>query len=371
MLLPLVEVLCDHYEGPSLENVLVIGVQHILETTHAMFRSLYKLGLKPQNISILGKCYSTCKEVYDEMIADGIDVDPNSFAYSSHQSYDDQFQEILKNFIKTRRTKLSSDKIEKIIILDDGGKCIQIIHDELDHFAPLVAVEQTTSGYEVVRKMNTSFPVINVARSSLKLELESPMIAEAAIERLLQSLSTANHSVNKTLIIGGGAIGQAAQNDLKNRGIQADIYDVKYPECSKTALHEILGNYNLILGCTGKTSIPVEHHSHLAPGTALASISSSDREFDAVHLRKEAPETSSCHSDLNLGNFLLIRNGFPVNFDGQRENIDPQRIQLTIALMTAGILQGIEQDLLTHPGIIPLSQQAVDLIEESFTYLCL
>ena len=67
---------------------------------------------------------------------------------------------------------------------------------------------------------------------------------------------------------------------------------------------------------------------------------------------------------------LLIRNGFPVNFDGERENIDPKRIQLTIALMTAGLLQGIEQDLLTCPEIIPLNQQAVDLIEESFSYLC-
>ena len=49
---------------------MIVGVQHILETTHAMFRSLYKLGLKPQNISIIGKCYSTCREVYEEMIAD-------------------------------------------------------------------------------------------------------------------------------------------------------------------------------------------------------------------------------------------------------------------------------------------------------------
>ena len=126
------------------------------------------------------------------MIADGIDVDPASFAYSSHRSYDEQFHDILVQFIRARRTKLSSKEIDKIIILDDGGKCgYGYVHDELRQFAPLVAIKQTSSGYEAICSQKLAFPVINVARSAtLSFKLESPMIAEASTERLLQKIKS-------------------------------------------------------------------------------------------------------------------------------------------------------------------------------------
>lgn len=365
MILPLVESVTDCYQGPYLDNVIIIGVQHILETTHAMFRSLYKLGLKPQNVSVIGKCYSSCKEVYDEMRADGIDVDPDSFSYSSHEPFDSYFQKLVEDFIKKRLNKLRNPKIEKIIILDDGGKCIELILRNMEKFPPLVAIEQTSSGYEALKSMSLEFPVINVARTSTKLRLESPMIAKAAVDRLFMSLKS-HKPAGKALILGGGAIGLAVKQQLAECEILADIYDIKD---SKKNLSDILGNYTLILGCTGKTSIPKEYHRYFAPKTVLASISSSDREFDAVYLRMKVPETRNCHKDLEIDNLLLVRNGFPVNFDGERENIDPELIQLTIALMTAGILQGVEQDLLTAAGIIPLRKQVIEYIEDSFVRL--
>ncbi len=367
MKLPLVEIVTDSYQGPYLDNVFIIGVQHILETTHAMFRSLYKLGLKPENISLIGKCYSTCKEVYDEMIADGIDVDPKSFSYSSHASFDHEFHDLIEKFIRERIQKIKDKKIEKLIILDDGGKCIEIILKHLDSFPPLVAIEQTSSGYEAVKSLALTLPVINVARTSTKLKLESPMIAQAAIERLMSSLQKANHKVDKSLVIGAGPIGLAIFEKLQKLGINADIFDIKNPEGKN--LQDILHRYNLIVGCTGKTSIPKEYHQYLSARTALASASSSDREFDAAFLRNQIPETTNCHLDLQINDLLLIRNGFPVNFDGERENIDPNLIQLTIALMTAGILQGVEQDLLTSHGIISLNNQYVELIEDGFAYI--
>jgi S-adenosylhomocysteine hydrolase len=365
MILPLVESVTDYYQGPYLDKVIIIGVQHVLETTHAMFRSLYKLGLKPQNISIIGKCYSSCKEVYEEMVVDGIDVDPNSFSYSSHESFDEHFQQLVEKFIKERLYKLRDSGIEKIIILDDGGKCIELIQKNMEAFPPLVAIEQTSSGYEAIRSIALDFPVINVARTSTKLTLESPMIAKAAVDRLFLSLKS-RKQVGRALILGGGPIGLAVKQKLSEHEILADIYDIKE---SKENLSDLLGKYSLILGCTGKTSIPKEYHGCFASKTILASISSSDREFDAAYLRKKVPETKNCHKDLNIGGITLIRNGFPVNFDGERENIDPELIQLTIALMTAGILQGVEQDLLASKGVISLRKQAVEFIEDAFVQL--
>lgn len=157
--LPMVDSLVSSYRGPSLANVRIIGVQHILETTHAMFRSLYQLGLKPENVSVIGKCYSTCQEVYDEMISDGIDVSEGSFAYSSHTPFDEQFTTEIDNFLSFRIHNLND--YEQVIVLDDGGKCINALSRAPINASFIVAIEQTSSGYHAIRSQALRFPVIN------------------------------------------------------------------------------------------------------------------------------------------------------------------------------------------------------------------
>lgn len=363
LILPLVESLVASYKGPSLGNVRILGVQHILETTHSMFQSLYRLGLKPENVSIIGKCYSTCKEVYDEMIADGIDVGQGSFSYSSHQSYDELFEEEIRNFLSTRTGSLN--EYERVIILDDGGKCITAIMNSIESLPPLIAIEQTSSGYEAIKSKNLPFPVINVARSPLKLKLESPMIAQAAAERLYMRLKKKGPLPNKALIIGGGAIGQAMQKTLSS-DMEVSVFDQnkELSNCKSNNLDELINHFPLIIGCTGKTSIPYTNHKLFQKNTTLVCASSSDREFDAVHLRRQIPANFSCFSDLEVNDLLLINSGFPVNFDGERENIEPELIQLTIALITAGILQAMERPSAT--GIIPVNAAFEAKIETEF-----
>lgn len=363
LILPLVESLVASYDGPSLRNVRILGVQHILETTHSMFQSLYRLGLKPENISIIGKCYSTCKEVYDEMIAEGIDVSPGSFSYSSHQSYDELFGEEVRKFLSSRTDRLH--EYERVIILDDGGKCITTLLHNPVSLPPLIAIEQTSSGYEAIKSQILPFPVINVARSPLKLKLESPMIAQAAAERLYMRLKKRGHLPDKALIIGGGAIGQAIRKTLSS-DMDICVFDQnnELSHCHNQSLTELIGQYPLIIGCTGKTSIPSRYHKHFQEKATLVSASSSDREFDALHLRRQIPVNYSCFSDLEVNDLLLVNSGFPVNFDGERENIEPELIQLTIALITAGILQAMKPT--TSSGIIPVNAEMEFKIETEF-----
>lgn len=363
LILPLVESLVASYNGPSLCNVRILGVQHILETTHSMFQSLYRLGLKPENVSIIGKCYSTCKEVYDEMIAEGIDVGDGSFSYSSHRPYDELFEEEIRNFLSSRTDRLN--EYERVIILDDGGKCITALMDSAESLPPLVAIEQTSSGYEAIKSQNLPFPVINVARSPLKLKLESPMIAQAAAERLYTRLKKKGPLPDKALIIGGGAIGQAMQKTLAS-DMEICVFDqnTELSHCNNSSLAELIGRFPLIIGCTGKTSIPHKNHKYFQKNTTLVCASSSDREFDAVHLRRQIPANSSCFSDLEVNNLLLVNSGFPVNFDGERENIEPELIQLTIALITSGILQAMKP--ISTTGIIPVNAEFETKIETEF-----
>lgn len=355
--LPLVQLLVDSSKGKDLSKVKIIGAQHILETTHAMFRSLYCIGLKPENISLIGKCYSTCREVYKEMLADGIDVSNGSFAYSSHLSFDEQYCHEVQNFLASHLADLTSGKYERIIVLDDGGKCINYFNQQSTIDIPIVAIEQTSAGYNAIKNQALLFPVINVARSPAKLELESPMIAEAAAKSLFQSLHKRQLFPTKALIIGGGPIGKAMKNHLSSE-IEVAIYD-ENPDLSdlNDNLATIIPNYPMIIGCTGKTSVPKKLHKKISRGTILVSVSSADREFDAVYLRKFLPESSHCHQDLLIDGKLLIKGGFPVNFDGERENIAPERIQLTIALITAGILQANNLSIKRKPSILAVTRR--------------
>jgi hypothetical protein len=365
--LPLVNSLISSFKGPSFSRVKIIGIQHILETTHAMFRSLYDLGLHPENISLLGKCYSTCQAVYEEMIADGIDVSPASFAYTSHQSFDELFAKEVKSFLTARIKNLSSKEYDCLIVLDDGGKCISFLSDHLCSSIPTAGIEQTSSGYEAIRNLPISFPVINVARSPIKLELESPMIAIAAAERMFYSLQKKELTPDRALIIGGGAIGQAMKDRL-SLSMNVIVYDPKNMNLDKNVpeLSELLGEFPLIIGCTGKTSVPYMLHPFLSSGTTLVSVSSSDREFDAVYFRRHALENNDCRQDLVVDNRLLLRSGFPVNFDGERENIHPDKIQLTMALITAAILQARILPPSSPKEILPLNLDQEQKIKDEF-----
>jgi len=367
LMLPLVELLVSTYLTVDLRNVKIIGVQHILETTHAMFRSLYKLGLKPENVSLIGKCYSTCREVYEEMRADGIDVSPLSFAYSSHRAFDTEFELAIQEFLAGHLQDLTTGKYEQIIILDDGGKCITFLSQHLKSSLKIAAIEQTSSGYHAIRSIKLPFPVINVARSPLKLELESPMIAQAAAERLLLSLQRKDITPGRALIIGGGAIGKAMKDKL-SQFFEVTVFDQKtdLSTVQTTDLVSIIGEFSLIIGCTGQTTITKEMHAHVSPGTTLVSVSSSDREFDSVHLRSLVQENSDCHEDLLIEDVFLVNSGFPVNFDGDRENIAPELIQLTIALITAGILKACKFGCLMENSIHPLSQEDECRIKQEF-----
>ena len=99
-----------------------------------------------------------------------------------------------------------------------------------------------------------------------------------------------------------------------------------------------------------------EDFAHLKDGCTLASASSKLVEIDVTAL-KEAREDKDAPLDLiddgthppsvtypfaDGRKVNLLARGFPVNFDGAQENIAPDHIQLTRALMVIGVLQATQ-----------------------------
>lgn len=316
----------------SLSDVLLIGCQHILETTHTMLQTLYDFGLKPKNIFLIGKCYSSSHSVWQEMYLEGIQVSPLSFSFESHLAFDDQFCDILVQFLKDVLSKVDLSVFKAVIIIDDGGQLLTLSMKFLKN-KNITGIEQTTSGYEKIKMTSLPFPVINVARSQAKLIYESPLIADIIIEKVLKHL----RSFRKILIMGGGAIGSSIYRGLKNTH-EVQIYDKK----EGTGLENHLQAADMIIGCTGETSISFNQYKYLKEGCVLASASSSDREFDAVHMRRRCQNIKSCHDPIEGERCILLNCGFPVNFDGGRNSVAPEKIQFTRALLLAAILQAYE-----------------------------
>ena len=206
----------------------------------------------------------------------------------------------------------------------------------MHHFSlPIAGVEQTTSGYKLIGTLDIKFPVVNVARSIVKLEYEAPMVAKVAMQRILEKLRTLEIQLKNILIIGNGNIGSAFKPFFEGN---YDLYYFDIADSPVYRLDPLLSEADLILGCTGTTSVPVVKHHLLKKGSVLASISSSDREFDSVFIRKKIPAYNRCHTDIK-GDIMLLNSGFPVNFNGGKNSVKPEKIQLIRALLTLGVLQ--------------------------------
>ena len=74
--LPLLDWIASQAPRPleSLSGIMLVCVQHLLETTGSLIQTLLSLGLDPKNIHILGKSYSSNPGVENRLRALGVNV---------------------------------------------------------------------------------------------------------------------------------------------------------------------------------------------------------------------------------------------------------------------------------------------------------
>lgn len=340
MKLPLLQFTSEQFADTSLENTLVIACQHILGTTVDLFEVLFERGLKPENAHVLGKCYSTNLKSLRKLKQIGINVSDDSIAFDSTRSFDEQFAEYVSNFLQQVIKKESLGKFKKVIILDDGGQLLLFANDFIADKKNLVGIEQTSSGFEKIKNTQLQFPVINVAKSEVKLKVEAPLIAHLVVGKIAELLNS-NH---KILVVGQGAIGRNIYKLLKQKHqvVRYDAVSDKIPFPGK--YENKLGQFDVIVGATGQSIIMPGDFAQLNKKCVLISASSSDREFSAVHLRRKLDtKINDCHKNIKYNGVCLLNNGFPINFDGKEHSLPAEQAQLTRALLAAAVFQGIIQ----------------------------
>jgi NAD(P)-dependent dehydrogenase (short-subunit alcohol dehydrogenase family) len=338
------------------ETIGLVACQHLLDTTGSLLERIIALGIKPNNMFVLGKVYSTNPAVVRRLVRRGCGVNPGSSARrpGAHQmaAEDDAGQLWCQAMGHFRR-----HGIKRIIVLDDGG----VLHLRMPSLPQqdyvVVGIEQTTFGMVHNAPIGTGgLPVINVASSAAKRHFEPPLIADAVLRRVLDVLRSVQPAPICG-ILGLGKIGLALAQGLRDEGYKIVAHDrnpqrLELLRSSKQRLakDELLARSNFVFGCCGSDSLSKEDLQSITTGRRiLASCSSSDVEFRSVLLadvtwqqsRKGKPKCRDlcCHFGSRNLHIHVLRSGYPVNFDNTRESVPALKIQLTRGLLLAAILQ--------------------------------
>lgn len=365
--LPLVEyVSANVFGNTDLSKCILIACQHILLPQYLMFKHFFKKGLRVSDTYLLGKCYSTDKEALDLFIKSGVHVDKNSESFDSHKSYDEQYASHVEDFLIRISRSVKFTRYEKVILLDDGGFLLAFANKYLKNFNNVIGIEQTSSGYNLLSQIKLNFPVINIARSNAKLIYETPIIIKQFIKNIKYELKILNKNPKNILVIGKGVIGDGIVRKL---GKQYDIksYDLLSSERDIEDLESNIHKFDLIIGCSGKSSLPLSLYSKLKRNAILASVSSSDREFLAPHLRLLTEKYTNCHKNVNIRDITLLNSGFPVTFTDYNIGSSEKDMQLTMALLFSGVC--LSHIIERENKLVDLDKNIQDIIVRNFKEL--
>jgi len=367
--LPVLEALRQDYIFSSrYEEILLIGVQHLNETTGSLICTLLSLGFEPDSVLLLGKNYSSNPLTINKLNEMGCDVSTVPFDTAIGEFGKSNEIEISTLWEKVQR-RLGHKKYTSILVIDDGGRFISSAPESIRKNYKIASVEQTTKGIKNQFVIDASFPVISVASSRLKKETESLVIAQG----IADSLERINF-INKQIgIIGLGSIGNALRNHFNQMGFILNLFDHEQKAINNcSSIEELIRNSDIVFGCTG-TSLEFDLDCLDMKETVLASCSSEDIEFKKILANFKNPsfvknDNTSCDLiyKFKTGQVSLLNSGYPINFRNDRELEPEHKIQLTRALILGGIIQAVDhlQSNTLSPGLNCLSEEIEMKIEK-------
>lgn len=322
------------------DNVYLLISQHLLQPQLQLLKQLINKGLPPQHIFILPKVYSANLKVISEMEKLGCRVFRQALDFDLSSSFDDW--QVAQCRLAIKECLKAIPKKSGLVILDDGGLLLQeasLVHKKLKHFSWVKGIEQTSSGKSILLRKSLPLAVTNVASSWEKLDIETNYIVRLCLERILEYFQ--DYGVipgSRLLLLGQGSIGSALKKLLIRAGFICDSYDIVQGKRQYD-----LATYQAVIGCTGANSLSKEELADLAPDTHLISVSSSDREFPAAHIRRQSFSGQAIHDTFVYGKnrIHLANGGFPITFKGNENECTPLEMDITMMKLGQAALEHI------------------------------
>jgi adenosylhomocysteinase len=217
------------------------------------------------------------------------------------------------------------------IIVQEVGGYLAGYTDKLasyPHFKGIV--EDTNTGHWHYENAGEhKIPVVSMAQSPIK-DIEDTVIGDSVVystERIFREEFHAVIQGVRSGVIGYGKIGTSTSIALKGRESPVSIYDIDPCKCIRarfeglriSPLAQLLSESELIIGCTGKTSVREEDIPHIRDHAILVSGSAKNEEFDLdafdkVCSREELSGVVWRYKQPDGRCFYVLNQGTPVNF---------------------------------------------------------
>lgn len=400
--LPMLEAYIDEHYGTAqpLEGTTMVLIQHQLGSQVAMTQALIRLGVRPADIYWIDIPYTSNRKVQAALLELGI---PQKNFSESNYHLADVYSTYQRKRVQARLADLYArlHPSERLLILDDGSYFLEAMACYEPVSRNMAIVEQTSRGIIKIENDATlyhyaqSIPIINVAKSRPKTELESPHVADAIAKSLIQRLEH-EHKItpaDQVLILGFGPIGRNVAESLQTAcSIRPDQIHIADPNVSAinaaikagyrtwSRKQETLVRFKLVIGCSGTTSFGIGDRIFLDNGAFLVSASSGAAELSReafIDLANSHPSDniyvidkpgSSIHDDIEINlvdrTVVFANGGFPINFDGGVSSVPPKFIQATHTLQIGAACQSTHEDL--PKGVIELNHSVCEWVTSNY-----
>lgn len=383
-------------EKPNLFNdTLLVGVQHILETTVDMFSVLRNFGLI--NAVVGGKHYSTHEGSARRLEAMGFDYVPDA-GQLGYGQFDVCMQQVVHSIWKLALEKMQQKHYRLLIILDDGADLLRATPSSLFNKMGIknrpefiVGIEQTKNGTSNPYYASLPFPTINVAGSFVKKHIEYPQVASLiakSVKRTIdQECSGRGVKAPVVGILGCGTMGQALSHHLiaqDRRVIAFDPDPLKQQSSEAIQYYSessvLISNADIIVGCTGKdvTAPDLSLSALLWSQTKkwLINTGSKDIEFKTLLQFIQGgrsgfdlpdPLKTIRYKNQTGSELEILRGGFPINFTNGAHSVDPAHIWPTRAALLLACISALDlcsfpsEQICTNDFMLPLHAQVLIL----------
>lgn len=388
--MPLVDLVVDrHCPDRPLEGVTALFFQHQLANQVAMTRGLIALGLEQTAIHWVDIPYTARAPVRQALQELGIP--PANFHVSHDYGLLDPYAPYQRRRALRIYGELLAEDPETLLVLDDGAYFLEAASCFERRPRRCAIVEQTSRGFKKLEKNATmrsilaEVPLVDVARSVPKRRLESPFVGAAVCAAVAHHLRDRLDSGpdKRCLVIGYGHIGSSVAEFLTRSGtFDPDQVFVVDPRFEREELEtpfrvwdgEHGGKFDLVVGASGNTSFDVGDAIYLKDGAVMVSASSGAMEFNRRNVVEwaassetddlwigEVADPSNLHAEIPIHfpgrDVTMLNGGFPANFDGRVCCVPNRYIQITLALMTQGAVQGVRAARGGLAGEIPIDPE--------------